>query len=358
MVKEKYSSSSEPITAKAEQKAKKTGKLDPLVDPAGYGAIRRSLPRFENYKGFYKLSVGTPIPVETRLDTTGSMGGNVDIAFKVLPDTHELISKAIPGCDIQLAIGIFGDVSDKFVLCRPQFEMTAEKIVHQLSLMVPERDGGDEDEDPHYGLFGGAYLTSTYLNKIGLKGYDFTVSDARARDWLDVRQLKRVFGDDVFERTADNGNKLDEVRLTTANVVSDLLKISHAFFIQVGNNSSTTNFWEHSFGRERVIVLPNMKFLPHTQAAIIGLTEGTFSLSEVGDFLMENNLSKEYATQIARAVSDIPIGAQAKLPNFKKRPKIGDLFKEKTDLWPIDPKDIAIIKETNDKKEESGTTWL
>jgi len=169
----KHASEPGHATADAERQAKITGKLNPLVDPSTYGVIRRSLLRFEQREdGLLVVAVGTPIPIETRVDTTGSMGHNVEVALEVLPNMYEFCQDVLPGYDLQIATGIFGDVCDNFVLCRPQFEMVADKIVQQLTLMVPEHGGGDSPEDPHYGLFGAAYLTDAYINRIGLKGYD------------------------------------------------------------------------------------------------------------------------------------------------------------------------------------------
>ncbi|HEY8885940.1 MAG TPA: hypothetical protein VIM31_00345 [Candidatus Microsaccharimonas sp.] len=356
----RFVDTSGPATYRAEQRARKTGKLDELVDPAGYGVIRRSLLRFDELEsGLFELTVGTSMPVETRLDTTGSMGGNVDVALKVLPDAYELCSRVLPGYDLHMATGIFGDKVDDFVLCRPQFEMLAEKIVEQLTLMVPERAGGDFPEDPHYGLFGGAYLTAAYINRIGLKGYDFTVSDAPARDRLSESQLKRIFGKEVFEKVAANGFQIDSDDLpTTKQVVQDLLKRAHAFFLQVGSEGETTRFWNEVFGRDRVIILPSTKLLPQVQAVIIGLTEGTLALDEAKDFLTSNNVSEADAERITRSVANIPIGVQATAENYNRRPVKGDLFRDKTDLWPIDPSEVPadVASDTTDTKE--GPAWL
>lgn len=348
-----------PVTARAEQKARDTGKLNPLVDPAGYGVIRRSLPRLERQSNdLWLLTVGTPMPIETRVDTTGSMGHNVDVAFHVLPRMYELCAGVLPGYDVQIATGIFGDVQDKFVLCRPQFEMVADKIVEQITLMVPEGAGGDIPEDPHYGLFGAAYLTRAYLNQIGLRRYDFTVSDAPARDLLDESQLRRIFGEEVFKRVAENGYRIDERTLpNTAEVVAALLESAHAFFLQVGNLPQATSFWTKVFGKERVVVLPNTELLPQVQATIIGLTEGTLDLQSVKGFLMDNNVREDDAERIIRSVANIPIGAQAALPNFGKRPQKGDLFKDKSDLWPVSQGEVP---ESEEEPVDSahGPKWL
>lgn len=351
---------SRSTTERAEQKARETGKLDPLVDPAGFNVIRRSLLRFEQCDNkLWQLTVGTSVPIETRLDTTGSMGGNVDIAMRVLPDAFELFAKVLPGCDIHVATGIFGDVSDNFVLCRPQFEMLAEKVVKQLTLMVPERDGGDEDEDPHYGLFGAAYLVDAYINRIGLKGYDFTISDASAHDYYSAVQLVRVFGEEVFDKVAANGHEIKRSNLPSIKeVVEHLLKRAHAFFLQVGENPHTKQFWSEIFGANRVVVLPRTEVAPHVQAAIIGLTEGTLSLRDVEKFLTGAGLSSTDAEKVVRSVVNIPIGAQAALPNYNKRPKKGDLFKEKTDLWPISADEAKKVSTTKGKKSEGGPGWL
>lgn len=353
-----------PATRKAEQIAHETGKLNPLVDPAGFGVICRSLPRFPIEKpanGLWELLVGTPMPDETRLDTTGSMGGNVDIAIQVLPDAYELEAMVLPGYDLQMLTGIFGDVSDRFVLCRSQFEMTAEKIVEQLTLMVPERAGGDWPEDPHYGIFGAAYLTDAYINKIGLKGYDFTVTDAPARDLLDERQLRRIYGDEVFEKVAENGHLINANDLpTTADIVQDLLKRAHAFVLIVGDSYSAIEFWTRMYGKDRVVILPKMEFLPQVKATIIGLTESTLQLGQVEDFLQKNNIGENDAKRIARSVANIPIGAQAVLPNFGKRPQKGALFEKKTDIWPIDQEEAKKIEssETERKEKSKENIWL
>lgn len=345
-----------PATRRAEEQSKITGKLNPLVDPSEYGVIRRSLPRLEQQaNGLWQMTIGTPMPIESRLDTTGSMGGNVDVAIKVLPRIHELCSTVLPDYDLQIATGIFGDICDQFVLCRPQFEMLADKLVEQLTLMVPERNGGDEPEDPHYGLFGAAYLTAAYINRIGLKGYDFTISDAPARDALSEKQLRRIFGTEVFDKVVENGHQINKGDLpTTKEVVTDLLKRAHAFFLQVGSSSEATKFWTKIFGKNRVVILPKTELLPQVQAVIIGLTENTLSLDDVADFLQKHNVTKSDADKIIKSVANIPIGAQANLPNYDKRPMKGDLFAEKTDTWPAES--INNIDAEND--EEDNNEWL
>lgn len=350
----------ERVTERAEQVAKATGKLEPLVDPAGFGVIRRSMPRVEQIKDYFELTVGTPMPIETRVDTTGSMGGNVDVAMRVLPDGFEMWSKVLDGYDIQVATGIFGDVSDRFPLCRPQFEMVADKIVGQLTLMVPERQGGDTPEDPDFGIFGGAYLVRAYINRIGLKGYDFTVTDAPGRGRIDPHQLKRVFGNEVFDKVAENGHRIKQGEIDLEEVWNALLNRAHAFVLQVGESPATTHFWNRVCGKERVVFIPDTEYLPHVQAVIIGLTEGTLLLSNVAAFLGETNIPKNQISRMCDAVAKIPIGAQTSLPNFSKRPVKGDRFDGKPDIWTdanLWPNpELASV--ADDKESEEKDDWL
>lgn len=357
------SKSSGPVTAKAEQQARHTGKLRESVDPA-VDVIRRSLMRFDPRPGGgWLVTVGVPVPFETTTDTTGSMGKNVDIAMHNLPDTYALVAEMLPGYDLQMALGIFGDTADKFILQRPQFEMTAEKIVSYLADMVPERDGDDFPEDQHYGLFAAAYLTDAYINRIGLKGYHFCVSDAYAHNWFSMGDLKRVFGNSVLDYVNENvkrnfgENKFftpEQIEsLSIREVVQDLLKISHAFFLQVKDNVSTHSFWSEIYGENRIISIPDTHCLPQVQAAIVGLTEGTLTLENTEEWLTKHGVEKYTAASLTKSLSKIPIGAQELLRANLKRPlpKMGDVFSEKTDLWPADG-------DTLESEQSDRMSWL
>ncbi len=332
------------MTAKAQLQHQKTGKIDPLVDPAGFGVIRRSLPRFEPHGKKWRLAMPTPMPVEIRFDTTGSMGNNVDVAFDVLPMLYELLQKKVLSrYDLQIATGIFGDVADQVVLCRSQFEMD-QKIAEQLTHMLPEGEGDDVPEDPHYGLFGAAYLIDAYINRVGLKGYDFTISDATMHEALDEATLIRVFGKEVFDKVAENGHQIDRSNLPSIHdMVQDMLTRTHAFFLQVGTRAEATKQWSDIMGADRVIVLPSVKLAPQVIAAVIGLTEGVLDLQSVTGFLTENEVPEDDAKRIARSVAGIPIGAQAALAGFSTIPMAGAIFNNKTDIWPISAEEAAEV---------------
>ncbi|MES2931228.1 MAG: hypothetical protein V4682_00835 [Patescibacteria group bacterium] len=326
-------------THRGEQRHREGKGLDPLVDPSGFGVIRRSLSWYEPRGDKFELLRGVAMLEETRLDTTGSMGRNVEIAMKVLPTTYELLATGanpvLGRYDTQMITSIFGDVCDHYVLNRSQAELD-ERIAEQMTLMVPEGGGGDNPEDPQYGIFGGAFLTQTTISAYDLKHYDFTISDAPGRHIIDPDTLIRVFGKDVFDRLVENGHQINKKNIPDLKeTVQALLTRAHAFFLQVGGESNANRFWTSVYGPDRVIVIPRTELLPQVKAAIIGLTEGVLDLQSVEDYLQTAGLESADAKSIARSVSKIPVGAQAELPNFDKIPLRGALFENKGDLWPI-----------------------
>lgn len=363
-------------TMGAEERYKKGEGIDPLVDPKGpphLGPVRRSLPRFEKRGNLWVLTRGIPMAEETLLDTTGSMGNNVDMAFRVLPLSYEMLAGGdkpiLDRYDPQIASAIFNDVEDytgagKAILCRTQFEMD-EKIAVQMTLMVPGRGGcGNGKEDPQFGLFGAAYLTAAAINRYGLRYYHFTVSDEPVVMTVDLRWLKHIYGDDVIERLKENGFNFGSRNLPdTAQVVKDLQTRAHSFFLQVADRADVKDQWTELYGSDYTVMLPGgTEYLHGVKACIIGLTEGVLDLSSSVEFLRGHGIPAEAARQIVRAVSHIPIGAQAALPNFSKLPKAGDLFREKTDLWPIDSKELEAEadhgKGKPGKKKPGGVEWL
>ena len=323
------------VTSEARQRVRETGKLDPAVDPA-IDTIRRSLIRFEPTKDKkWRVSVGCPMDIETTLDSTGSMGDNVDKAIAVLPDTYQLASEMLPGYDVQIACGIFGDVVDEFVLNRPQFEMTAEKIVDYLTKMHPEGSGGDHPEDPQYAMFASAYYTAAYTNRIGLKGYFFLITDATMHSRISKDTLKRIFGDDFLEKLHENGYEGDEIP-DMSDVAAKLRDTKHAFVIAVEGESGDRSYWGKWFGANHVIRIPDTSRLPEIEAAIIGLTEGTLEPMDLEKWLKDHQLNKSYIEYCLSDLRGVPYGEQRRLERASKCkiPKLGDIFEKKTDLQP------------------------
>ncbi len=332
-----------------------TGALHALVDPAGYDLVRKSWPRYDELvNGKFRLGVGVPMLVENLFDTTGSMASNIRLIFDSLPKQYDLLTAGanplLGRYDVQIMNAMFGDVEDKFVLARTQAEMDV-RIAEQLVLMIAEGKGGDEPEDPEYGLFGAAFLTDPFINRYGLLPYHFMTTDATSHGRVDKRHLIRVFGETVFERCSDNGFPMDQRDFPsgTDEIMSVLKKRAHAFAIMVGRDS--VNYWRRYYGDEHVVVIDTTKHIAYVEAAIIGLTEGVLDLQSVVGFLTETGCSATVAREIQRAVAHIPLGAQTLFPNFDKIPGKGAVFANKHDLWPV-------AEEGSEPEAAAGGTWL
>ena len=345
------------VTKVAERRAQETGRLSEIVDPA-INPIRRSLIRLDPHQKKWIATIGCPMDIEVSCDTTGSMGSEVDTEMKVLPDLYEAVAKVLPGYDPQLCLGIFGDCRDKFAMCRPQFEMEAPKIVNYLKEMAPQRDGGDTPEDPQYAMFARAYLTDAYTNRIGLKGYHFIVTDATCHRHLKRENIERIFGKEVFDNELKDMTKIPTIK----KMIGDLKDKTHQFILVVRAPSAADD-WRKLCGEKSVIEIDSTRRLPAVISAIIGLTEGIMDITSF------NHLKYEYDDPLARQLSwavhippallpnrkphlildyklieqlsKIDIGAQAKLRHALPHPvpKAGDIFRNKGDLWPIQPGD-------------------
>lgn len=318
------------VTKKAEQRARDTGHLSEIVDP-GVNPLRYSKIRLNPHRKRWVATLGCPMDIEVSCDTTGSMGGEVDTEMAVLPDLYEAVAKVLPGYDPQLCLGIFGDVCDDFVMCRPQFEMEAPKIVNYLKEMAPQRDGGDGPEDPQYAMFARAYLTDAYTNRIGLKGYHFIVTDAICHDRLNREDIKRIFGKEIFDNELKNMARVP----TMKKMIEDLKNKTHQFILVVNAYSSAASFWRDLCGENSVIEIGSTRQLPAVISAIIGLIEGTIDVANLERHLGGACGSTDLITQL----SNIDIGAQAKLRHALPHPvpKAGDIFDQKSDTWPIQP---------------------
>jgi hypothetical protein len=328
------------------EKLNATGKLDPLVDPAEYGVIRRSITRFVEKDKQFILGNGVAMLIETLGDTTGSMGGNVTLMFEGLPKLYSLLAEGdhpvLDRYDPQILNAFFCDRGDRVpYLQRSQAEM-AEKISTQLTLMIPSGQGGaNNGEDPQFGLFGAAYLTKAAINNYGLKYYHFMVTDEISHEFLDEKTLKEVFGSEVFEKVKENTeisftkNKLPEI----SEIISRLKSQAHAFAIVLPNSSQDTEgYWRNLYGDQYVVPVKTTDHLPFLQAVLIGLTEGVITLEQIPKYLQKAGLDASDAKSIQRSVANIPLGAQKQFESFTKIPEKGSIFASKTDLWPIEEK--------------------
>lgn len=330
------------VTAEGEQRAHEGRGLDPLVDPREYGGFRRSHNLLVPDGDGFRLSFGPAMSVKTGLDTTGSMGGNVEIAFAALPKVHHLLvqgSRAVlKGYHTQIATAVIQDVVDQFPLQVSQFEPDNE-IDRQMTLLVPEKGGGDAPEDYQLDLFATAFMTETAITRYGLRGYYFVVGDEVGHSSFTKKLLQRIFGDEAIESLGlQKAPSLDEV-------VERLLRNWHAFYLQVGDDERTTQWWHERLGANRVVRLPQTEDLAEVQACIIGLTEGVLDLQSATEFLVEETkISKSGAQRIVAAVSGIPIGLQTTFPNYGKLPAAGSFFTNREDLWPSEASDSPAPK--------------
>lgn len=315
------------VTRAAEYKAKQTGHLNAIVDPA-VDPIRCSRIRLNPHNKKWIATVGCPMDIEVSCDTTGSMGGEVDTEMTVLPDLYEAVAKVLPGYDPQLCLGIFGDVCDDFVMCRPQFEMEAPKIVKYLSEMAPQRAGGDSPEDPQYAMFARAYLTDAYTNRIGLKGYHFIVTDATCHTRVSRSDITRIFGKDIFDNELKNMTQIPSLE----DIINELKKKTHQFILVV-DDPGTSSFWRRWCGDSSVIDIRSTKQLPEVISIIIGLTEGTIDITDI-----ESHLGQNPDSRLVSQLSRIDIGAQATLRHQMEHPvpKVGDIYLDKGNTWPTE----------------------
>ena len=347
------------VTREAEQRSRNTGKLDPAVDPA-IMVIRRSLPRFEEMPdGRFEMTVGCPMDVESSCDTTGSMGDNVQTMIEVLPETYGIISEVLPGYDPQLALGIFGDKVDRFIINRPQFEMTAEKIVDYVTKLVPESNGGDGPEDPQYAIFGAAYLTDTYTNRLGLKGYHFLITDAPMHnERLDPNLIERVYGENVWKELADNGHA--NITRKTLPDYDDMFKAlharAHAFMISL---DGAERYFERYYDSSHRVCIEDTRCLPAIEAAIIGLTEGTLQPMDVQKFLKDHQVSAANTKEALDGLNRVKFATQRRLQKSAGIviPQKGDIFATKTDLQPV-AKAGETVEAPKPKKEPKKSSWI
>ena len=278
-----YGVTDKNVTWHAEESARKTGKLSEIVDPA-IGPIRYSKIRLDPHNGKWISTVGCPMDIEMSCDTTGSMGGEVDTEMAVLPEMYNTVSSMLPGYDPQLCLGIFGDCEDDFVMCRPQFEMEAPKIVNYLKEMAPQRGGsGNHGEDPQYAMFARAYLTDAYTNHIGLKGYHFIITDEPFHRSLVREEIERVFGSKIFENELKSLSKIPSVE----EMVAELKKKTHQFILILRSYfyNDTVQMWKDLCGDSSVIMIDSTYQLPKVVSSIIGLTEGNLDITDLEKYL-------------------------------------------------------------------------
>ena len=315
-----------------EQNVRSGKGLDSLVAPNERGVVRLAMNLMVPEGDKFNLKFGAAMPVKTGIDTTGSMGSNVDIAFRVQPKVQNLLvqgsNAVLKRYHTQMATGVIQDVGDTFPYQVSQFEPDNE-VERQMGLLAPQRGGGDAPEEYQLDIFSTAYLTRSSITEYGLRGYHFMVGDEQGRDNIERELVGRVFGGEALEKAGIS--KMP----TTKQAANALLKKWHAFFLQVDRDSRVTSWWTEVLGKDRIVVLPRTEDLAEVQAVIIGLTEGVLNLQSAFAFLEEAKVSPTNAARIVEACSNVPRGLQRTFPNFEKIPLAGSVFASRDDIWPI-----------------------
>lgn len=120
---------------------------------------------------------------------------------------------------------------------------------------------------------------------------------------------------------------------SVTTMVEELKRQTHQFVLVLSDYyySDTVDMWRDLCGKKSVIVIDSTSQLPVIVSAIVGLTEGTLDVTD-----LKEHLGGGGAELIAQ-LSNIEIGAQAKLRHALPHPipKVGDIFANKGDLWPI-----------------------
>lgn len=330
-------------TFEGEERVRQGKGLDPLVDPKGlekYGPMRGSGNLLIPEGDVFNLKFGVAMPSQTDCDLTGSMGGNVDVFFRVQPKLQKLLNDPKTGVlrryQTQMCTGAIQDQVDRFAYERSQFEPDNE-VERQMGLLVPERGGGDSTEDYQLSMFAAAYLTDASITKYGLRGYYYMVGDADSRTKFEQGLLERVFGPKVLEVALDGSRTMP----TMDKVVKKLRSDWHHFYLNVKGSRYNRDFWSEILGKDRVVDIQTND-LAEVQAVISGLTEGVFDLQSAVFFLKEVGRLADYeAKRIVDTCGGIPIGLQTTFANFDKIPMAGAKFASREDIWPIGSKESS-----------------
>lgn len=320
---------SEEVHAKGREIYRKTGHMDPLVDVKG--KLRLSHNSFKKDGDKAILVNGIALPVWSGFDGTGSMGEMAGIAHAAMGEIMAMLNGVRHRYNPQLSTSVVQDVCDPHpVFQMSQFE-TDERVAEQIRLLIPDGGGGDSTEDYQLAL---AYLMlavdADINNFYGLKGYGFIVGDEIGRE--------RVEAELVLERL---GHKLQK-SMTTKAVAKEVLKKWHLFYIVVGNDHGTSDWWLDKLGAGRVVMCPEPHLLAEVQAALVYATETDQPTKEgLFEFLSAGGSNKKVTKKVANEVwswieeAKVPFGAQTKLSGYADIPMPGAVFEHYRHQWPV-----------------------
>ena len=324
----------ERVGDRGRQEFRQTGQLHELVQVFGKSRVSRN--SFENLPdGRVKLTRGPSNPVAYVYDGTGSMGGNVAVAFNSVGRQNAMLTAGLPRYFFQIASGVVQDVADTHpVFQLSQFEAD-HRIAEQLNLLIPDMGGGDATEDYDLALWWMSQQVETDLYQhYGLKGHLQLVADEIGRSIVQPSQVRQHLGFEI------------QSQLTTSAVCRALLSKWHAFYLNVGSDGRqparrVTSWWTERLGNGRVIEITDVNLLAEAQAGLIYALE-TAQPTERGlaEFLaaggQNRHASRGDVSQVWRwlLAAQQHFGAQTRLPGHSQLPIAGQDFAHYRDPWP------------------------
>lgn len=304
-----------------------------------YGKTRISHNAMVREDDHFVLQNGIALPIMSGFDGTGSMGDNVEIAFRAIPEFDGMLGGIRGRYNTQVASAVWQDVQDQRKYGHPVIQMSQfesdERIVEQMRFLIPSKDGGDSTEDYDLGL---AYLWLGVQTDIydfyGLKGYACIVADAVGRGSVTASKVQQYLGIEMMQRD----------RISTREICTELFAKWHVYFVQVGTNyrNDATDWWEEVLGPGRTVLVSDPSLLAEVQAGLIYVTENARpNLSGLSEFLhaggQNRRISPYQIDDLWKWLQDVKpcFGAQTKLENYDAIPKPGDVFAHLRDPWPI-----------------------
>lgn len=256
-------------------------------------------------------------PIAVFFDVTGSMGHIPAVLMKKLPQLHGVLQRKGYVADPQILFGAVGDAySDRVPLQIGQFE-SDNRMDEQLANFYLEGGGGGGNHESYqlaaYYMARHAELDS--LTKRSKKGYLFIIGDERIYSKIDRYQVETLIGD-----------KLEE-DLTTEQIFKELKAKFEVFFLFAAQGSyepegvlfkDTTRYgygddrsvcyWRDLLG-QNALILEDAEAVCETIALTLGLFEGTVSLDEGLDDLLEVGASKSAIAAAGKALATVGAGA-------------------------------------------------
>jgi hypothetical protein len=319
----------EKVGDKGRQVYDKTGKLDQMVNVSGVNRLSRNA-FSKNENGTYTLVNGIKVPIVFMVDGTGSMGENVEKAFYAMKEIYAMLG-SIKRYQLDLSFSVVQDVGDSHpVFQMSQFESDS-RAADQVTMLIPDKDGGDAIEDYEFGLWYLDNAVETDIIRYGLKGYFFLVADQIGRG--------TIYKDDVKQHL---DHSMQANSISTKNICNSLIEKWNFFYINVGGSSSTTEWWSKKIGQERVIEIDDPDLLAEVQAALVYISENLEPTKDgLEEFLFASGGNKKVTKNDVNTIwgwlqtAESLFGAQAKAAGYNNIPMPGDVFKDIRDVWPV-----------------------